>query len=85
MEKVRCLKIYSEKIRGLKILGFSEEKPPNGYSPLKMTAPYNMALPGEHRGAVAPNALFPKKRMERNRVRPRKIDSLLSVTRAHWI
>ena len=25
MEEIRCLKIYSEKIRGLKILGFSEE------------------------------------------------------------
>ena len=28
-----------EKIRGLKILGFSEENTPGRYSPLKMTAP----------------------------------------------
>ena len=33
MEEIRCLKIYSEKIRGLKILGFSEEKTPPEYSP----------------------------------------------------
>ena len=30
---------YSEKIRSLKMLGFSEEKTPGGYSPLKMTTP----------------------------------------------
>ena len=35
--KIRGLKIYSEKLRGLKILGFSEENTPGGYSPLKMT------------------------------------------------
>ena len=39
MEKIRGLKIYSEKIRGLKILGLSEENTPGGYSPLKMSAP----------------------------------------------
>ena len=39
MEKIRGLKIYSEKIRGLNILGFSEEDTPGGYSPLKMTTP----------------------------------------------
>ena len=35
-KKIRGLKIYSEKNRGLKILGFSEENTPGG---LKMTAP----------------------------------------------
>ena len=39
MEKIRGLKIYSEKISGLKNLGFSGENTPDGYSPLKMTAP----------------------------------------------
>ena len=39
MEKIRGLKIYSEKIRGLKILGFSEENTPGGYSPSKMITP----------------------------------------------
>ena len=39
MGKIRDLKIFPEKIRGLKILGFSEENTPDGYSPLKMTAP----------------------------------------------
>ena len=37
MEKIRGLKIYSEWIKGLKILGFSEENTPGGYSPIKMT------------------------------------------------
>ena len=37
MEK-RGLKIYSEKIRGLKMLGFFEKNTPGGYSPLQMTA-----------------------------------------------
>ena len=35
----KWLKIYPEKIRSLKMLGFSEEKTPGGYSPLKMTTP----------------------------------------------
>ena len=39
MEKIRGLEIYSEKIRGLKILDLSEENTPGGYSPLKMSAP----------------------------------------------
>ena len=39
MEKIRGLKIYTENIRGLKILGFSEKNTPGGYSPLKITAP----------------------------------------------
>ena len=39
MEKIRGLKIYSEKIRGLKILGLSEENTPGGYSLLKMSTP----------------------------------------------
>ena len=39
MEKIRGLKIYSEKIRGLKILGLSEENAPGGYFPLEMSAP----------------------------------------------
>ena len=39
MEKIRGLKSYSEKIRGLKILGLSDENTPGGYSPLKMSAP----------------------------------------------
>ena len=40
MEKIRGMKIYSEKkMRGLKILSFSEENTPGGYSTLKMTSP----------------------------------------------
>ena len=39
MEKIRDLKIYPEKIRGLKIFGLSEENTPDGYSPLKISAP----------------------------------------------
>ena len=39
MKKIRTLKIDSEKIRGLEILGFSEKNTPDGYSPLKMTTP----------------------------------------------
>ena len=39
MEKIRGRKIYSEKIRGLKNLGLSEENTPGGYSPIKMSAP----------------------------------------------
>ena len=38
-KKIRVSKFTPEKIRGLKILGFSEENTPGGYSPLKMTAP----------------------------------------------
>ena len=38
-EKMRGLKIYSENIRGLKILGFSEENTRGGYSQLKMNTP----------------------------------------------
>ena len=35
--EIRGFKFIWEKIRGLKILGFSEENTPGGYSPLKMT------------------------------------------------
>ena len=31
--------LLRKKIRGLKILGFSQKNTPGGYSPLKMTAP----------------------------------------------
>ena len=37
--KIRGLKIYSERNKGLKMLGFSEENTSGGYFPLKMTAP----------------------------------------------
>ena len=37
--EIRGVKFIWEKIRYLKILGFSEENTPDEYSPLKMTAP----------------------------------------------
>ena len=40
-KKLRDLKIFSEKIRGLKNLGFFEENTPGGYSQIKMIAPYS--------------------------------------------
>ena len=45
MEKRWGTKIYSEKIKGFKILGFSEENTPGGYSPLKMIAPLHNSHP----------------------------------------
>ena len=44
-KNIRGFKIYSEKIMGLKILGFSEENTPGGYSPLKMTVPLEVRDP----------------------------------------
>ena len=46
MEKIRGLKIYSEEIRGLKILDPSEENTPGGSVPLKISTPKGSTLAG---------------------------------------